>query len=124
MECSPHITAAHACARTSFQFSFLFFTFSIHSDIDVRFLFCFVFFFFFLLLFFFFRVLSLLTEPQHSCISQVKILPLLESSSFWLIGMASPCQHMGTSSFQSILWQPTNTVKEKHTMTCYKRFHD
>lgn len=109
MECSSCIIAAHTCDGTSFWFSFLSFTFTIHSETGA----CFFSFFFFFYVFFseFWGCwLSHSTAVYHRSKFDLKYYNLAVSG--WP-KLASPCQHVGTSSCKSILWQLTLALTER-----------
>lgn len=96
---------------TSFWFSFLSFTFTIHSETGA-------FFFFFFFMFFLFFIfsefwgcwLSHSTAVYHRSKFDLKYYNLAVSG--WP-QLASPCQHVGTSSCKSILWQLTLALTER-----------
>ena len=118
MECSSCIIAAHTCDRTSFQFflSFLY----IHYSQWNR---CMFFFFSFCFFVFFFSEfwgcwLSHSTAVYHRSKFDLKYYNLAVSG--WP-EWAGPCQHVGTSSVKSILWQLTRALTEKNPVTCCYR---
>lgn len=95
---------------TSFWFSFLSFTFTIHSETGAFFFFFFMFFLFFIFSEFWGCWLSHSTAVYHRSKFDLKYYNLAVSG--WP-QLASPCQHVGTSSCKSILWQLTLALTER-----------